>query len=69
MTPTSFDGFNAIYKPHEGGPQRDLPAMRDGDVVVTRWLPTAAELQALYNGGAIELKIYGGQPPVELGVV
>lgn len=69
MIPLKFDGFNAVYKPTATGPQRNLPARRDGDVVVTRWQPTHEELQALYNGAAIELKIYGGQPAVEVGVV
>lgn len=69
MTPQTFEGFNAVYKPVDGGPQRDLPAKRDGEAVITRWRPTAEELQALYNGGSVELKVYGGQPAVELGVV
>lgn len=69
MTPLKFDGFNAVYRPVDGGPQMDLPAKRDGDVVVTRWQPTHEELQVLYSGGAVELKVYGGQPAVEVGVV
>jgi hypothetical protein len=69
MIPLKFDGFNAVYRPVEGGPQRDLPAKRDGNVVVTRWQPSYEELQVLYNGGCVELTVHGGQPVVELGVV
>lgn len=69
MQPTTFDGFNAVYKPIKDGPQEDLPAKRDGKSVVTRWLPTHEEIQRLSRGGAIELTVHGGQPPVELRVV
>jgi hypothetical protein len=69
MTPTTFDGFNSIYKGTAEFPCEDLPAKRDGKTVVTRWLPSAEELQRMARGGAVELTIFGGQPPVAMRVV
>ena len=69
MTPTKFDGFNAVYKGTAELPCEDLPAKRNGKTVVTRWLPTAEELQRMARGGVVELTIYGGQPPVAMRVV
>jgi hypothetical protein len=69
MTPTTFDGFNALYKPMPDGPQADMPAKRDGKTVVTRWLPTHEEIQKMSRGGAVELTIYGGLPPLTMRVV
>lgn len=69
MTPIKFDGFNAVYKPTTDGPQIDLPALRDGKTVVTRWLPSSDEIQRLAHGGAVELTVFGGLPPVAVGVV
>ena len=69
MTPIKFDGFNALYKPTTDGPQVDMPAKRDGKIVVTRWLPSPDELQCLAHGGAVELTVFGGLPPVDIRVV
>ncbi|MGB3042426.1 MAG: hypothetical protein WBB98_04500 [Xanthobacteraceae bacterium] len=69
MQPTKFDGFNSLYRPTAEGLQEDLPAKRTDKTVVTRWLPTAEEIQRMSRGGAVELTIFGGQPPVAMRVV
>ncbi len=69
MTPTKFDGFNAVYRGTAELPCEDLPAKRTGGAVTTRWLPTAEEIQRMARGGAVELTIFGGQPPVAMRVV
>jgi hypothetical protein len=68
MTPLKFDGFNRVYKKNELQPD-DIPAMRVGSKVTSRWWPTQGEIEQLKAGGAIELTIHGGQPAVALRVV
>lgn len=69
MTPQKFDGFNAIYKGTAELPCEDLPAKRDGKTVITRWRPSAEEIQKMARGASVELTIFGGQPPVAMRVV
>lgn len=74
MIPRRITGANVKFAPPEGwdeardGKCVNLMARVEGQSVSTAWEPTPAELAILNAGGAIVLKIAGGQPPVALSV-
>lgn len=75
MTPQHFPGVTHVYKAPKdwdakaNGPCADLPVLRTDAFAISRWQPTYEELQALCDGGSVEIAIAGGQPAIAVGVV
>lgn len=70
MTPIEFPEANTVYQGEGCG---DLPARLHNDEdgvqwIISKWVPTADELQALINGAPVTLWVAGMQPPVSLVV-
>jgi hypothetical protein len=74
MIPRRITGANVKFTPPgdwneaRDGKCANLMARVEGNSVATAWEPTPAELAMLNAGGAIVLKVYGGQPPICLTV-
>lgn len=71
MIPTTFPQSNRVLTAPDGMPEcGDLPVWTDGGFCISRWLPTAEDLEAILNGRPIWLHVacatLGTQPPVAL---
>jgi hypothetical protein len=72
MTPVKFEGHDVVLKPpkdwdaRKNGECCELPIMVDRGCVISCWEPTDEERHAIANGANIYLRVFGGQPPVEL---
>lgn len=72
---TRYLGAPADWKPDQDGPClhlaiRDISAESGANVMVSAWMPTPAEVEAIKRGAPVYLYVWGtGHPPVALGVV
>ena len=46
----------------------DLMVVIRKDIRISRWEPTPKELKLLNEGGSVEIRILGCQPPIKVGV-
>jgi hypothetical protein len=66
MFPVTFEDQNCVYKAPGCG---DLPALKIGNRVISRWKMTEKEKELFDKTGDIYLSVVGGeQPPVALYV-
>lgn len=65
MIATEFKEQTAVLKAENCF---DLPVFSNGEIVISKWLPDAEELEKLNNGEGIYLFVVSGstQPPVNL---
>lgn len=70
MIPRRTHHSNAVYELEGGNEDNSLWVYQSpvGNWVSSVWEPTTAERRAIAEGQNIELTVYGGQPPVSMGV-
>lgn len=63
MSPTIFKEQNFVLTAEGCG---NLPVFTNGEVVISKWMPTEDDLQKINNGEGIYLVVYSGEssPPV-----
>lgn len=75
MTPTKITDATHVFRAPPGwdvetyGECSDLQVRKlTGDICQSAWRPSKEELAILNAGGTVILSIWGGQPPVAIGV-
>lgn len=66
MTPLRIRGANCVMRGDPAQDVADLHVVQAGGYCFSRWEPTPGELEILRQGGSVELRIMGGQPPVSI---
>ncbi len=69
MKPRRTHKSNQVYVLAGGNEDNDLWVEIDGDTVSSVWELSAEERKAIADGQNVELKVWGGQPPVAMRVV
>lgn len=82
MIPSDFEGSNRVFGPPKTWDEKvqgvclPLPVLVEEDphnpgnhFVVSKWMPSEADLKAINDGQGIYLQCWGGMPPVCLWTI